>query len=249
MHQYETPGGRDLWMEIPRVKNHKFQLYFRLTANPEIRVDHVNDPIFRCITGEFTNGIPAGHVFFAERVGVERWGVQLIGGETDSQYTGISSALVSGVPPTPASDYDIDAGIPSPMSLRDVIYWTGNSQINGYSYETREWMNPRVIRPDDIVYLSFYQILTSNDMDYGEACFAIELTGKLAMMERGTWPYPDPRLEAGPRSAPLLTGGAGPIDPAPVSDPGAVPIGGGVQLAGGHVDAQRDSVDVTRPIG
>lgn len=226
MHHYDQPGGRDLTMEVPRVKRYGYR--------QSIHIPRTVVPVF------YTSG---AEDYCDPRGFVVPWKIPVTPGHV-FQVTSINLAMdeplwIPGTGPGPDPTYEF-------QTVR--LNRSGDVLAQLYEYTTLVIPGDGVtIRDGDELTLCF----NGGNLAAGAVNQAatVTLEGKLVMMERGTWPYPDPRLEAGPRGAPMYTGGAGPIDPAPVSDPGAVPIGGGVQRGGGHVDSQRDSVDVTRPVG
>ena len=103
---------------------------------------------------------------------------------------------------------------------------------------------PVILRPGDDIHCT---IRSSNWSTFTyHAVFGM----RLAMAERGTWPYTDTRTEAGARGAPNHPGGAGPID-------ADTPVGDGLPLPeteyrqGGDMTSApgegRMSRDVIRP--
>ena len=109
--------------------------------------------------------------------------------------------------------FDIVQNLINQIGADNVTYTSSGTQ----RICTQEFSTPIVIRPEDNLHCRLLTSISSANMSLSLGC-------RLAMTERGTWPYTDTRIEAGNRGTPNHPGDAGPIDPWNPSGDG-LPVG------------------------
>lgn len=235
--EYAYSQPRDLWEEKLHIRSHNADREITWTQQLQ---DTNSGP-----GGVIPSPCPQGHVLLLDRI---TWVDPTFNEDSNS------ALFVTRSPFVPTED------IPRGLIWAFTSVAPGYNQLVGgpvddpYGYTRIQHGRPRVhcvalptpaiLMPGDDLHV------TIRSSSWNTATYYCNFGMRLAMAERGTWPYTDTRTEAGSRGAPNHPGGAGPIDAwTPNGDGLPVPEpeyrqGDGRTSAPGE---GRTSADVVRP--